>query len=89
MDTKKRNIFLFCAAILIASYFARSFVTGYLRMAYMQQQAMRRQQQPKPAPTPSLRPKFRPSRRWEISPASGRGMEGFRADAASAISASS
>lgn len=53
MDTKKRNIFLFCAAILIASYFARSFVTGYLRMAYMQQQAMRRQQQPKPAPTPS------------------------------------
>jgi hypothetical protein len=56
MDKKKRNILLICAAILIGSYIARSFVVTYLRMAYAQQQAMRRQQQqpkPKPAPSPS------------------------------------
>ena len=56
MDKKKRNILLICAAILIASYFARSFATAYMRMAYAQQQALRRQQQPKPAPAPSPSP---------------------------------
>jgi hypothetical protein len=54
MDKKKRTILLICAAILIGSYIARSFVVNYLRMVYAQPQAMRRQQQqPKPAPAPS------------------------------------
>jgi hypothetical protein len=52
MDKKKKTILLICAAIFIGSYFARSVITGYLRMQCARQQAQR----PKPKSAPAIDP---------------------------------
>ncbi len=53
MNPKTKKVLLICAAIIIGSYIARSFVTSYMRMVYARQEAIREAQKPKPAvPTP-------------------------------------